>query len=119
MEATGSEMTRVQSVEKKKRNKQEKCQRKDKTMNKLYTQQYHPSEMRLEKNENEIKIVPVNKTGHLLGRDLSYQKPLKKVHQTEENKKKRKFFKLFSQINRVKEKQKKIKTGKKHQTNQE
>ena len=42
-------------------------------MNKLYTQQYHPSEMKAgEKNANKIKIVPVNKTGHLLGRDLPY-----------------------------------------------
>lgn len=44
-------------------------------MNEFYTQQYYPSKTKAgEKNESEIKIVPVNKTGNLLGRDFPYQK---------------------------------------------
>lgn len=43
-------------------------------MNKFYAQQYYPSKMKVgEKNENEIKIFPANKTENLLGRDLPYQ----------------------------------------------
>ena len=67
----------VGQVSKEKRNKKEKCakERQNLPMNEFYTQQYYPSKTKAgEKNESEIKIVPVNKTGNLLGRDFPYQK---------------------------------------------